>query len=125
MKLIVTATAPDMNAPVDPRFGRAAYFVAVDGDTLQWQTHQNGGVNAAGGASAQAAAFAAQQGAQAVISGDFGPNAYIALAAAEIKMHLLGPSRTVAEAVANFTAGKLEQVHAPTGAGHHGGRGGQ
>ncbi|MGQ9491842.1 MAG: NifB/NifX family molybdenum-iron cluster-binding protein [Anaerolineae bacterium] len=125
MKLIVTATAPDMNALVDPRFGRAAYFVAVDGDTSQWQAHQNGGVNAAGGAGAQAAQFAAQQGAQAVISGDFGPNAYIALAAAEIKMYLLGPSRTVAEAVANFKAGKLEQVHAPTGAGHHGGRGGQ
>ena len=123
MKLIVTATAPDMEASVDPRFGRAAYFVVVDSGTLQWQAHQNAGVNAAGGAGAQAAQFAAQQGAQAVISGDFGPNAYVALAAAGIQMYLLGPSKTVAEAVANFTAGKLAQVNAPTGAGHHGGRG--
>lgn len=122
MKLIVTATAPDMEAPVDPRFGRAAYFVVVDGDTSQWQAHPNAGVNAAGGAGAQAAQFAAQQGAQAVISGDFGPNAYIALAAAGIPMYLLGASRTVAEAVEQFKAGKLAQVHAPTGAGHHGGR---
>jgi predicted Fe-Mo cluster-binding NifX family protein len=122
MKIVVTATAPDLEAAVDPRFGRGAYFVSIDTETLQWQAHENQGVNAAGGAGSQAAQFVAQQGAQAVISGDFGPNAYLALVAAEIKMYLLGPSKTVSEAVANFTAGKLERVSAPTGAGHHGGR---
>jgi len=122
MKLIVTATAPDLKAAVDPRFGRGAYFIVVDSETLQWQAHANRAVNAAGGAGSQAAQFVAQQGVEAVISGDFGPNAHLALAAAEIKMYLLGPSKTVAEAVANFTAGKLAQVSAPTGAGHHGGR---
>lgn len=122
MKLIVTATAPELEAPVDPRFGRGVYFVVVDTDTLKWQAHENQGVNAAGGAGSQAAQFVAQQGADAVISGDFGPNAYIALAAADIKMYLLGTSKTVWEAVANFTAGTLAQVHTPTEAGHHGGR---
>lgn len=123
MKLIITATAPDLEALVTPRFGRADYFIVVDTDTMQWQAHQNHGVNAAGGAGAQAAQFAAQQGAQAVISGDFGPNAYTALAAAGIQMYLLGTSRTVAEAVEQFKAGKLTPVNTPTGAGHHGDRG--
>ncbi len=122
MKIIVTATAPELEAPVDPRFGRAACFVVVDTETMRWQAHANQGVNAAGGAGSLAAQFAAQQGAEAIVSGDFGPNAYIALAAAEIKMYLLGTSKTAWEAVANFTASKLEQVHAPTGVGHHGGR---
>ncbi|MCX6028123.1 MAG: dinitrogenase iron-molybdenum cofactor biosynthesis protein [Chloroflexi bacterium] len=125
MKLIVTATAPELEASVDPRFGRGAYFVVVDTETMRWQAHENQGMNAAGGAGSLAAQFAAQQGAEAVISGDFGPNAYVALAAGEIKMVLLGPSKTVREAVANFTAGTLEQVSAPTGAGHHGGHGGR
>jgi len=120
MKLLITANTPKLEAPVNPRFGRADYFVVVDTETLKWQAHPNPGVHAAGGAGAQAAQFAAQQGVAAVISGDFGPNAYLALAAAEITMYLLGGSKTVAEAVANFGAGKLEQVHAPTGAGHHG-----
>ncbi len=124
MKLIVTATAPDLEAPVDPRFGRGAYFVVVDTDTMQWQAHQNEAVNAAGGAGSQAAQFVAQQGAEAAISGDFGPNAYIALAAGEVKMYLLGTSQTVSEAVANCLAGKLQEVHAPIGAGRHAGRGG-
>ena len=122
MKLIVTATAPNLEAPVDPRFGRGAYFVVVDTDTMQWQAHQNEAVNAAGGAGSQAAQFAAQQDAEAVISGDFGPNAYIALAAGEVKMYLLGTSQTVS--VANCVAGKLQEVHAPTGAGRHAGRDG-
>ena len=90
MKIIVTATAPEIEAPVDPRFGRGAYFIVVDTETMHWQAHANQGVNAAGGAGSQAAQFAAQQGVEAIISGDFGPNAYIALAAAEIKMYLLG-----------------------------------
>jgi len=122
MKLIVTATAPELEAPVNPRFGRADYFVVVDTETIRWQAYPNQGVSAAGGAGSQAAQFAAQQSAEAVISGDFGPNAYIALVAAEIKMYLLGASKTVREAIASFNAGKLEQVNAPTGAGHHGGR---
>ena len=62
MKLVITATTPDMEASVDPRFGRAAYFIVVDSETMRWQAHQNAGVNAAGGAGAQAAQFAAQQG---------------------------------------------------------------
>ena len=123
MKIIVTATATEIEAPVDPRFGRGAYFVVVDAETMHWQAHANQGVDAAGGAGSQAAQFAARQDVEAVISGDFGPNAYIALAAAELKMYLLGPSKTVSEAIANFRAGKLAQVNAPTGAGHHGGRG--
>ena len=125
MKIIITATAPELEATVDPRFGRGAYFVVVDTDTLKWQAHANQGVNAAGGAGSQAAQFAAQQGVAAIISGDFGPNAYIALAAAEIKMYLLGASKTVQEAVTSFAAGELAQVSAPTGAGHHGGHGGR
>lgn len=122
MKIVVTATAPAWDASVDPRFGRGAYFVVIDTETHAWQAHENPAVSAAGGAGSQAAQFLAQQGAESVVSGDFGPNAYITLAAAEIKMFLLGASQTVAEAVSNLAEGKLQQVNAPTGPGHHGGR---
>jgi predicted Fe-Mo cluster-binding NifX family protein len=121
MKLLVTAAEPEIKAAVDPRFGRSAYFVVVDMDTLEWKAHVNEGIHASGGAGAQAAEFAARQGVDAVISGDFGPNAYHALAAAEIQMYLLGPTKTVWEAVSGLTAGTLEQMHASTTAGHHGG----
>jgi len=119
MKIILTTTSPSIDSDVDPRFGRGAYFLVVDPDTLEWQAHPNPGVNAPGGAGTLAAQFVADQNAEAVISGDFGPNAYGALQAAGVAMYLFGASRTVREAIERFKAGQLERVGAPTGPGHH------
>jgi predicted Fe-Mo cluster-binding NifX family protein len=30
MKIVIGAISPDLDDPIDPRFGRAAYFVIVD-----------------------------------------------------------------------------------------------
>jgi predicted Fe-Mo cluster-binding NifX family protein len=119
MKVVVTATSPALDSAIDPRFGRAAYFIVVDVIDREWQAYPNPGAGASGGAGTQAAQYIATQGVQAAISGDFGPNAYSALKAAGITMYLLGPSQTVKEAVEHFFAGQLTQVGAPTAAGHH------
>jgi predicted Fe-Mo cluster-binding NifX family protein len=121
MKIIITTTSPDLDAEVDPRFGRGWYFLAVDSDTLAWEAHANPALEAAGGAGTQAAQFVAGLGVGAVISGDFGPNAYLALEAAGIAMYLLGTdgsARAVAEA---FKNGQLERVGGPTGPAQHSG----
>jgi predicted Fe-Mo cluster-binding NifX family protein len=115
--------APDLDAAIDPRFGRGAYFLVVDGETMTWQAEPNAGVNASGGAGVQAAQFAVNQKVEAVISGDFGPNAFSALNAAGLPMYLLGTGKTARDVVADFKAGRLQQVGAATQAGHHGGRG--
>ena len=122
MKVLITAAAPELDAAVDPRFGRGAYFVVVDVDTMTWQAEANTGVNASGGAGTQAAQFVVKNEVGAVISGDFGPNAFTALNAAGVPMYLLGESKTVRAAAAAFKAGTLQQVGAATQAGHHGGR---
>jgi predicted Fe-Mo cluster-binding NifX family protein len=118
MKIILTATSPSIDSSVDGRFGRGAYFIVLDPETLEWQAHPNPGVGASGGAGSLAAQFAANQQASAVISGDFGPNAYHALHAAGITMYLFGTNATIRQAVAGFKANQLEQVDAPTGRGH-------
>jgi predicted Fe-Mo cluster-binding NifX family protein len=120
MKILLTASSPNIESSIDPRFGRGAYLIVVDTDTLEWQAHPNPGVNASGGAGTQAAQLTANQQVKAVISGDFGPNAYSALQAAGIAMYLYGASTTVRNAIELFKAGKLESVGAPTGRGHHG-----
>jgi len=119
MKIILTATSPSIDSKVDPRFGRGAFLIVVDPDTLEWQAHPNSGISAMGGAGTLVAQFAANQKAEAVISGDFGPNAYNALQAAGIAMYLFGASITINEAIEHFKAEKLERVDAPTGQGHH------
>lgn len=120
MKIILTATSPSIDANVDARFGRGAYFIVVDPDTMEWQAHPNSGVSASGGAGSLGAQFAANQKAEAVISGDFGPNAYSALQAAGIDMYLYGKSTTVKEAIEYFKAEQLQRVGAPTGPARHG-----
>ena len=119
MDVIVTANSPSIDSEIDPRFGRGKYFIAVNTETLEWQAYSNPGVNAQGGAGTLAAQFVANQKANAVISGDFGPNAYAALQAAGVSMYLIGTTRNVSEAIERCKAGELEQVGAPTSAGHH------
>ena len=125
MKIVITTMSPNIDAQVDPRFGRGAYFLVVESDTLEWQAEANPAVNASGGAGVQAAQIVAQHAAQVAISGDFGPNAYEALAAAGVQMFLApaGESLTVSEVLARYQRGELKQATAPTGPGHHTGAG--
>jgi predicted Fe-Mo cluster-binding NifX family protein len=114
MKIAISATTPELDSQVDPRFGRAAYFIVADTDTLAWQAYPNPAVSASGGAGTQAAQFIAYHFVQAAVSGDFGPNAYNALRAAAISMYLPGTSQTVKEAIEHFRADQLQQVREPT-----------
>jgi len=65
------------------------------------------------------------QGAQAVVSGSFGPHAYQALAAAGLPMYLApaGATPSVRQLVAWFRAGQLQATGGPTNAAGHGAAG--
>ena len=120
MKIMLTTVSPAIDSQVDPRFGRAGYFLLVDPDTLEWQAFPNRGTSASGGAGIWAAQFMAEQKVDAVVSGDFGPNAYRALKEAGISMYLYGACHTAREAVQRFKAGQVESLVAPTKTGHMG-----
>jgi len=114
MNIILTTVSPQIDSAVDPRFGRGAYFLIVDTETMEWQGHPNPAGRAMGGAGIQAAQFAADQKVDAVLSGDFGPNAYTALEQAGIPMYVYGNCRTAHEAIAAFSDGELQQIGGPT-----------
>jgi predicted Fe-Mo cluster-binding NifX family protein len=118
MKVILTTTGSGLDAEIDPRFGRASHFLLVDTDTLDCQAFSNPAVNARGGAGLTAAQFLAGKQAQAVVSGDFGPNAFEALTAAGISMYLYAGCRTARQALDRLQAGQLQAVGAPTQRGH-------
>ncbi|HNY79853.1 MAG: NifB/NifX family molybdenum-iron cluster-binding protein [Sedimentisphaerales bacterium] len=48
MKIAVTSTGKTMDAQVDPRFGRAACFVVVDTDDMEFEAVENTNVDAGG-----------------------------------------------------------------------------
>jgi predicted Fe-Mo cluster-binding NifX family protein len=108
MILLISVQQADMNSPVDDRFGRAAWFLRVNSDTLDWQALENPGWNNRGGAGVAATQFAVDQKVDAVISGDFGPNAVAALQAAGIQMiHFPTGGLTGKEVVHLFQQGAL------------------
>ena len=121
MKLIISISGNKLESPFDPRFGRAAAFCLVDSETGEWTAHENPALSASGGAGVQAAQFVAKLGAQAVISGAYGPNAFDTLSPAGIEMYLAptGETLTAAEVLALFRSGKLNKAAAATHAGHH------
>ena len=114
MQIIMTTAAPHIDSALDPRFGRGAYFLSVDPHTLEWQAFPNPGVNAPGGAGIKAAQYVAEQKAEAVISGDFGPHAFDALRSAGVPMYLFGSNNSVRDVIARYNDGQLEQVGVAT-----------
>ncbi len=122
MKLIISINGNKLDSPFDPRFGRATAFCLVDSETGEWSVHENPAISASGGAGVQASQFIARLGAQAVVSGAYGPNAFDTLSPAGIDMYLAptGETLTAAEVLALFKAGKLSRAEAATHAGHHG-----
>jgi predicted Fe-Mo cluster-binding NifX family protein len=124
MKLAISISGNTLDSPFDARFGRAAAFCIVDAESGDWQAFDNPALSASGGAGVQAAQFVTKLGAQAVISGAYGPNAFDTLAAAEIEMYLApgNQAHSAAEILAMFKAGQLTKAEAATHEGHHGGR---
>ena len=123
MKICVSAFSGSLDAEVDSRFGRCAYFVIVDSETMEFNAVSNESSSAAHGAGIQAAQTVANMGVEVVLTGNVGPNAFSVLSAAGIKI-VTGASGSVREAVEKYKKGQLKEVGNPTVGGHFGmGRG--
>jgi predicted Fe-Mo cluster-binding NifX family protein len=109
MKIAVTSTGKVLDSQVDPRFGRTAYFIIVDTETMGFTAVENAGADAGSGAGINSAKAVLDAGAQAVLTGNCGPNAQRTLDAGGIKLYL-GLKGTVAQAVEQFKAGVLKEA---------------
>jgi predicted Fe-Mo cluster-binding NifX family protein len=119
MKIAISATEKNLEAMVDPRFGRCQYFIHVDPETLQFEAVENPGLTASGGAGIAAAQAIAAKGAEAVLTGDCGPNAHQVLSAAGIKV-ITGTAGKIMEAIQDYKAGKYQSSTQPNVPGHFG-----
>jgi predicted Fe-Mo cluster-binding NifX family protein len=119
MKICVSATADNLEAQIDPRFGRCLYLVLIDTETNQFEAIPNIAMNSTGGAGIQTAQKMVDKDVKIVITGNVGPNAFGALSAAGIEI-VTGAFGTVREVVENFKKGKLTTTGSPTVGGHFG-----
>jgi predicted Fe-Mo cluster-binding NifX family protein len=119
MKVAISAQQGDIESLVDPRFGRAVWFIIADSESGEWTAVDNHETaDASGGAGVQAGTMVAEQGVRSVITGNVGPNAHKVLIAAGISIYQAGNGVTVREAIRSLNAQELEEVGAPTVAGH-------
>ena len=107
MKIAVTSTGTDLDSQVDPRFGRAAYILIIDSDTFNFEVFDNKeNVNALKGAGIQAARAISDKGAEVLLTGFCGPNAFKALRATNIGV-ANDAGGSVRDAVNAFLKGEL------------------
>lgn len=103
MKIAISATGGNLDAMVDGRFGRAAWFLIVESKSgeLVEAIDNNVGKEAAHGAGIAAAALVADKGVEAVLTGRVGPKAQPILDKANVRI-VDGVAGSVRDAIASF-----------------------
>ena len=107
MKIAITSQGKDLDSQIDPRFGRAAHILIIDTEQNGIESIDNSeNINAFKGAGIQAAALLSKKGAEVLLTGYCGPNAFKTLQAAGIKV-VNDVAGTVKDALSAFNDGKL------------------
>ena len=110
MNICVTSQGDRLESEVDPRFGRCAYFIIANSETMEFEAIENTNAQGMGGVGIQSAQMISEKGAQVVITGNVGPNAFQTLNAAGIGI-IIGISGVVKDAIEEYKTGELK----PTG----------
>jgi predicted Fe-Mo cluster-binding NifX family protein len=103
-KICITSTGKDLEAEVDPNFGRAQYFLIVDPETMNFEVVHNHNIEAAQGAGIQTAQLISNKNIGTVLTGSCGPNAHRILQSSGIKV-ITGANGRVKDVLAKY---KLE-----------------
>lgn len=118
MKVAVTSSGNTLESDLDPRFGRASYFLIVDTETLSFEVKPNDqNMDLPQGAGIQAGKTVADCGVEVLITGNCGPKAYAVLEAAGIKV-VTGVKGSIKEVIEHFKKSAPEYSQGPNVEGH-------
>ena len=113
MKVCVTAKGNNLDAEVDPRFGRCRYFIIVNESSMEYEAVENPYAVASGGAGVQAGQLVSEKKVSVVLTGNVGPNAFETLKPAGVEV-ITGVSGTVRDALEKYKSGDFTPVQGPT-----------
>jgi predicted Fe-Mo cluster-binding NifX family protein len=107
MRIAVSSTDKNLDANLDPRFGRAAYFIILDTETMDFEAVANTqSLNLPQGAGIQAGKALADHRVDVLITGHCGPKAFKVLQNAGVSI-VTAAGGKVAGAVDQFLKGEL------------------
>ncbi|MFC1851529.1 NifB/NifX family molybdenum-iron cluster-binding protein [candidate division CSSED10-310 bacterium] len=119
MKIAITSNRHTLDDVVSARFGRCAYFLIVDSETMLCEPIPNPNINQGGGAGIQSAQLLASKEVEVVLTGNCGPNAFRVFGEAGIQV-ITGVSGKVRQAVELYKSGTLSPAATPNVQGHFG-----
>jgi predicted Fe-Mo cluster-binding NifX family protein len=118
MKIAVSSSGKDFDAPLDPRFGRSAYFIMIDPEIMALEIVENQqNLNLPQGAGIQAAKTIVDNKAGVLITGHCGPKAFKVLRSAGVII-AIGAKGSVADAIQQYLNGELEVAREADVEGH-------
>lgn len=118
MKIAITSTGRDLNADVDPRFGRAAQFIVIDPQTMNFEVVDNQqNLDLPQGAGIQAAKTIVDNQVEALLTGHCGPKAFHVLQSAGVKIYV-NVKGTIMDAVTRFNNGEFKPASNANVGGH-------
>jgi predicted Fe-Mo cluster-binding NifX family protein len=106
MKIAVSSKGQDMEAALEPRFGRCSFFLIIDPDDMNFDVVANDSATLSGGAGIRSARFLVTKNVNAVITGNCGRKVVGLLSAAGIDVYL-GQTGSIKEVLERFRHGKL------------------
>jgi predicted Fe-Mo cluster-binding NifX family protein len=123
MNIAISSSGKTLDSPLDPRFGRCAWFLVIDPADMSYEAFDNQSAAQSSGAGIQAAQFLADKNVSAVITGHVGPNAVQTLSAAGIEI-FAQQQGTIKEVVERYKNNGLNPTTQST-VGRHSGMGGR
>jgi len=111
MKIVISVASDDLSGLVNSTFGRCQGFIIAEVEGKEIKSHSfetNPAMNSPGGAGIAAAQFVVSSKAEAIISGNLGPNAFNVLKQAGIKFYSAN-GLSINEAITKLAEGTLEE----------------
>ncbi len=118
MLVAIPTNGNDLSGRIDERFGRCARFLLVDPETKEFRVVVNPAAVQSGGAGITAAQTVIDQGANVVIAGEVGPNAFSVLERARIKVYSR-VTGTIHDALDLLESNQTTVAGEPTGPARH------
>ena len=120
MRVAVTSQGDDLEAQVDPRFGRAPKFLLIDTNSMSFEVIDNSqNLNLPQGAGIQTAQNIVQQNPEVVLTGNCGPKAFKALQATGVEV-VVGVEGKIKAAVQAFLNGDYQVAKEASVSDHYG-----
>ena len=108
MKILISATGKDIESNIDAKFGRAPFFLIVGPKIEGVKVIENKARDRSSGVGITSANVVLNEGIDAVITKDIGPEAYKVFKSCRIKIYQA--EGKIKDAIQDFKEGKLSEI---------------